>query len=385
MSWIFRSRNTRSPRATTSRTIDGPLAMNACKPDLEHADDAVQRVDEAEDLVARGEIDGDDETVVRLHDGMMSATVAMRQFCAQTADMDKFTIARTLDEISRYIELSDPQPFRARAFEKAARAVENLDDDIDALVEVRRALRASPASARPPAQVIEEIVRTGASQYLEELRAQYPPGIFELLRVPKLGLKKIGQLHAELGIGSLDELEEAAQQRAAREAERLRREDRRADPRRASSSRACASRSSSCRSDIEVGEMLRERLADIDEIEDAEVSGSVRRRLEVIRNVNIVIATKKPAGRRGEARRSSSPISSRSTTTRTKASRATRSTCSFTSPRPPSSARRCCARPAARSSSRRSARSRKRERSRTRSRKPASRSSSRSAARPRTI
>ena len=40
--------------------------------------------------------------------------------------MDKFTIARTLDEISRYIELSDPQPFRARAFEKAARAVENL-------------------------------------------------------------------------------------------------------------------------------------------------------------------------------------------------------------------------------------------------------------------
>src|SRR5687768_2148998 len=101
--------------------------------------------------------------------------------------MDKFNIARTLDEISRYIELSDPQPFRARAFEKAARAVENLDEDIDALVKAG-ALTSVSGIGKATAQVIEEIVRTGSSPYLEELRAQYPPGIFELLRVPKLGL-----------------------------------------------------------------------------------------------------------------------------------------------------------------------------------------------------
>ena len=41
--------------------------------------------------------------------------------------MDKWTIARTLDEIAKYIELSDPNPFRMRAFEKAARAIEKLD------------------------------------------------------------------------------------------------------------------------------------------------------------------------------------------------------------------------------------------------------------------
>ncbi len=207
--------------------------------------------------------------------------------------MDKFEIARTLDEISRYIELSDPQPFRARAFEKAARAVENLDEDIAALAGAGT-LTSVSGIGKATAQVIEEIVQTGESRYLAELRGQYPPGIFELLRVPKLGIKKIGQLHAELGVGSLDELEAAAKDGrlaklkgfGAKTAEVI-----------LAGIEFARMRESQFLLPIglEAGELLRERLADFDEVEDAEVSGSVRRRLEVIRNVNIVVSTKKPA------------------------------------------------------------------------------------------
>ncbi|HEV7242217.1 MAG TPA: helix-hairpin-helix domain-containing protein [Thermoanaerobaculia bacterium] len=207
--------------------------------------------------------------------------------------MDKFTIARTLDEISRYIELSDPQPFRARAFEKAARAVENLDEDIDALVKAGT-LTSVSGIGKATAQVIEEIVRTGSSPYLDELRAQYPPGIFELLRVPKLGIKKIGVVYSELGIASLDQLEEAAKNGqlaklkgfGAKTAEQI-----------LAGIETARLRESQFLLPVglEVGETLRERLADLDEVEDAEVSGSIRRRLEVIRNVNLVVATKKPA------------------------------------------------------------------------------------------
>ncbi|HEX2059186.1 MAG TPA: helix-hairpin-helix domain-containing protein [Thermoanaerobaculia bacterium] len=206
--------------------------------------------------------------------------------------MDKFTVARTLDEISRYIELSDPQPFRARAFEKAARAVENLDEDLDALV-AGGGLTKIEGIGKATAQTIEELVRTGSSRYLEELRAQYPPGIFELLRVPKLGLKKIGTLYSELGIASLDELEEAARDGrvaklkgfGAKTAETILNGIAFARMRESQFLLPVG---------IELGESIRERLADIDEITDAEVSGSVRRRLEVIRNVNIVVATKEP-------------------------------------------------------------------------------------------
>lgn len=206
--------------------------------------------------------------------------------------MDKFTVARTLDEISRYLELSDPKPFRARAFEKAARAIEKLDEDVTALVESGEILNVAGVG-KATAQIIEELVRTGDSRYLAELRAQYPAGIFELLRVPRLGLRKIGQLHAELGIGSLDELESAAQSGklaklkgfGPKTAEQILKGIEFARQRESLFLLPVG---------IEVGEALRERLAGIGEIDDAEVTGSVRRRLEVIRNVNIVIATKKP-------------------------------------------------------------------------------------------
>lgn len=207
--------------------------------------------------------------------------------------MDKFTVARTLDEISRYLELSDPKPFRSRAFEKAARAIENVEDDVVALVESGRILDVD-GIGKATAQIIEELVKTGQSQYLAELRAQYPAGIFELLRVPRLGLRKIGQLHADLGIGSLDQLEEAASSGklaklkgfGAKTAEQILKGIEFARQRESQFLLPIG---------IEVGEMLRERLAEVGEIEDLEITGSVRRRLEVIRNVNVVIATKKPA------------------------------------------------------------------------------------------
>jgi DNA polymerase (family 10) len=206
--------------------------------------------------------------------------------------MDKFTVARTLDEISRYLDLSDPKPFRSRAFEKAARAIEKLDEDVVKLVESGEILNVS-GIGKATAEIIGELVRTGESRYLAELREQYPAGIFELLRVPRLGLRKIGQLHADLGIGSLDELEDAAKSGklsklkgfGPKTAEQILKGIGFARERESKFLLPIG---------IEVGEMLRERLADIAEIEDAEVTGSVRRRLEVIRNVNLVIATKKP-------------------------------------------------------------------------------------------
>ena len=207
--------------------------------------------------------------------------------------MDKFTVARVLDEIARYIELSDPKPFRARAFEKAARAIERLEGDVADLVASGEIYNVSGVG-KGTGQIVEELVRSGTSRYLEELRAQYPSGIFELLRVPRLGLRKIGQVHSELGVGSLDELEAAARNGTlaklkgfgAKTAELVLKGIEFARMRESQFLLPIG---------LELGETLRERLADIDEIEDVEVTGSVRRRLEVIRNVNLVIATKKPA------------------------------------------------------------------------------------------
>jgi len=111
--------------------------------------------------------------------------------------MNKWEIAKVLDEISKYVELSEPNRFKALAFEKASRAISALDrEPADMLASGE--LQKTPGIGKTTASVVEELARTGRSRYLEELRKEYPPGIFELLRVPQLGLKKIGMLHDKL-------------------------------------------------------------------------------------------------------------------------------------------------------------------------------------------
>src|SRR5688572_29573889 len=122
--------------------------------------------------------------------------------------MDKWTAARTLDEISRYLELSDANRFKSQAFERAARAIEKLDVDFASLVR-SPALYKTPGIGKAIGPILVELVETGESKYLDDLRQQFPPGVFDLLRVPSLGLKKIGQLYTDLGIASIPQLEEA--------------------------------------------------------------------------------------------------------------------------------------------------------------------------------
>ncbi len=206
--------------------------------------------------------------------------------------MDKFAVARALDEISRYLELGESNRFKALAFERAARSLRSLDREPADLIATGDLLK-MPGIGKATAAIIEELVRGGSTRYLEDLRKQYPPGIFELMRVPSLGLKKIGMLYETLGIGSLDELEAAA--RAGKLA-RLHGLGAKTQQKILDGIEKARRRESQFLLPVglEVGEAIRAQLAAIDDVVDAEVSGSVRRRLEVIRNVNVVVATRAP-------------------------------------------------------------------------------------------
>ena len=123
--------------------------------------------------------------------------------------MDKQTVARVLDEIATLLELRGDEGFRARAFRTAARALEELEEDLASLIargELRTVRGLGPATAR----VVQEVFETGTSSYHEELRREVPDGLLELLHVPGLGTKRIHTLHTRLGIASLDDLEQAA-------------------------------------------------------------------------------------------------------------------------------------------------------------------------------
>lgn len=201
---------------------------------------------------------------------------------------DKRAVARVLDEISRYLELTDADRFRAIAFRNAARSIDNLDDeDLQGLAEGGR-LTTIPGVGKAISPVITEVMTTGRSQYLDELRQGYPPGIFDLVRLPGLGLKKIGVLHRELGVGSVDELALACRENrlivlrgfGAKTQARI--------------AQGIVALSSDLRkfllpAGIELGERLAAEIRQLPGVRRAELAGSVRRRLEVIRNINLCV------------------------------------------------------------------------------------------------
>jgi DNA polymerase (family 10) len=125
--------------------------------------------------------------------------------------MDKKQVAEILDEIGTLLELKGENPFKTRAYANAARALSGITDDLAELVANNR-LREVRGIGEAIAEKITTLVTTGRLKYYDELRAEFPPGLLDLLRIPGLGSKKAKKLFEELGIASIEELEKACKE-----------------------------------------------------------------------------------------------------------------------------------------------------------------------------
>jgi DNA polymerase (family 10) len=122
--------------------------------------------------------------------------------------MDKKIVAEILEEIGTLLELRGENPFKSRAYSNAARVIESLEQDLDLLVKSDE-LGKLKGIGQALNEKITELVTTGRLEYYEKLKAEFPPGLMELLRVPGLGPKKVRVLYEKLGIASIGELEYA--------------------------------------------------------------------------------------------------------------------------------------------------------------------------------
>jgi DNA polymerase (family X) len=121
--------------------------------------------------------------------------------------LDRFGVARTLREIAALMAAAGENPFKVRAYERGARALEGMAEDLGLLVREGR-LKSVPGIGDALAATISELFLTGRSPQLERLRERLPPGVAELSQV--LSLPRISALHQALGISSLADLEAAA-------------------------------------------------------------------------------------------------------------------------------------------------------------------------------
>jgi DNA polymerase (family 10) len=126
--------------------------------------------------------------------------------------LDNPEIARTLEEVADILEIQNANPFRIRAYRNAVRTVQSLTVPLRRWVEENRPLTDLPGIGKEMANHIREMVETGTLGFRDELIADVPRSLIDLMRLPGVGPKKARRFYDEMNICSVDELEAAAKE-----------------------------------------------------------------------------------------------------------------------------------------------------------------------------
>jgi DNA polymerase (family X) len=129
-------------------------------------------------------------------------------------------VANLLREYGQRTALRGGNPYRAKAYSRAADSLAALAIPLNRLIEENR-LTEIPGVGEAIADIITKLHRTGSHPSLEKLRKEMPAGVLEMLAVPGLKPEKVLRLHKDLGIASLAELEAAARDNRIRKAKGL--------------------------------------------------------------------------------------------------------------------------------------------------------------------
>lgn len=206
--------------------------------------------------------------------------------------MTKEEIANALEQIATLLELKNENPFKIRAYTNAARALETFGGNISNLQD-EEALEKIPGIGKSIAEKIRELAATGSLKFLDELRGEFPPGILELFSLPNLGPKKIKALYDKLQISSIDQLLKACESGRIAELPGFGE---------TTQQKLCAAiaRRAAHAGSFQLGqiaaeaETLRADLAAHPDALHVDVAGSYRRRKEIVHDVDLLAATKKP-------------------------------------------------------------------------------------------
>jgi DNA polymerase (family 10) len=206
--------------------------------------------------------------------------------------MDKHQVAAILDEIGTILELQGESPFRSNAYHNGARAIENLEEDLETVVREDR-LASVPGIGSTLREKINTLVTTGKLPFYEDLRKKTPAGLFDILRIQGMGPKRVKMLYDKLGIDTLDKLAEACESGRVAKLKGMGEKTQQKILEGIESLRQMGSR---VRIDqaLALSSRLIEGLQKAPGIICIELCGSLRRRRETIKDIDILISSDAP-------------------------------------------------------------------------------------------
>lgn len=207
--------------------------------------------------------------------------------------MKNLEIAWAFSEIADLMEIKGENPFKIRAYRRAAETLKEMDEDVEALVREGR-IQDLPGVGEGLGKKIVEMVDTGRLEFLEKLRGEVPPGLIAMLAIPGLGPAMVRKIHGHLGITDLEDLERAVKERRIRSI-----------PGFGSKTESIVKkgiellRSSADKVTLQVALPLAEEAMDVLRLAagtgDVSVTGDLRRWAEMVSRVELIAAAEEPA------------------------------------------------------------------------------------------
>jgi DNA polymerase (family 10) len=206
--------------------------------------------------------------------------------------MDKEEIIKTLKEISVLLELKNENPFKVRAYQNSARTLETSDIELNKDLKIED-LKGIKGIGLHIAEKIKTLIDTGRLKYYEELKESVPPGLVEMLAIPTMGPKKIKYLFDNLGISNIGELEYACIENRLVDLPNFGKKTQENILKGIEVLKKFKGKFLFA-GVIEEAEKIHKKIENFKYIKRASLAGSVRRKKEIVKDIDIVASTDNP-------------------------------------------------------------------------------------------
>ena len=200
-------------------------------------------------------------------------------------------IAKIFSEISELLELKGENVFRIRAYRRAAQNMDGLSKDVSTLSQEE--LESIPGIGKDLAGKIHEFLETGKIAKHEELKREIPGGVLQLLTVPGLGPKKAKMLFEQLKVKSVDGLEAAIRKGKLAGLPGIQKKTEENILKGIELIKKGAERLPLGRA-LPLAEDIVRRIKDTTPVDNIEVAGSIRRRKDTVKDIDILTTSKQP-------------------------------------------------------------------------------------------
>jgi DNA polymerase (family 10) len=203
--------------------------------------------------------------------------------------MTNHEIARRFERIADILEIQGENPFKVKAYRRAAEAIDGLYEPLES-IEARNGLSEIPGFGEAIVSKTRDFLTTGTTKLYEQIKDAVPAGVVQVAAIPGIGPKTAKTLWEALGVSSPDELEQAAIKEQIRPLAGF-------GPAKEKNILEAIARSRrlSERAPLYVALPYAERMAralrERPEVASAEPAGSLRRRRDTVGDIDLVVAT----------------------------------------------------------------------------------------------